>query len=262
MERLFKAGILLMASSFALFASIGYGGAKPTVAGSGVVAPDMAPDEGPSDARQSEYKLQVEDVIEVKFFYTPELNDRVIIRPDGKISLNLLDDVYVAGMTPSELDEYLTEKYSRFLKDPELTVFVKKFASHRIYVGGEVNIPGMIPLKVNLTTLQAIFQAGGFRNTAESSNIILLRNSGGGHPEVIIVDLKADLSRKTSNGETQRANDIFLQPYDVVFVPKTRIAKVNQFVEQYIKKALPISLNMGFSYIYNIRPKVEVREVR
>src|SRR3972149_12197051 len=90
---------------------------------------------------EDNYVMQVGDEIEVKFYYESELNERVTIRPDGKISLQLIDDVKAAGLTTSDLDKVLTEKYERKLKKPEITVIVKTFSSQKIYIGGEVTIP-------------------------------------------------------------------------------------------------------------------------
>lgn len=204
----------------------------------------------PADEIKKDYTFHTGDIIAIKFFYNPELNEEVIIRPDGKISLQLIDEVVTAGLTPSELDGLLTEKYSKILKNSEIAVIVKEFAGQKVYVGGEVNLPGMIPVTGSLTSLQAILQAGGFKDTAELKNIVILRNQGTGEPLFMTINLKENLTMHT------QLSDILLKPYDVVFVPKTTIAKMNQFVDQYIKKLIPISMNLGFSYIYNLNPEV------
>ena len=193
--------------------------------------------------KNSEYIFQLGDVIEIKFFYTPELNERVTIRPDGRISLQLIDEVEVVGLTPSELDRTLTKKYSEVLNNPEVAVIVKEFTRQKVFVGGEVNLPGLIPYSGKLTSLQAIFQAGGFKNTAKLKNIVILRNQGTEEPLFMTINLKEDLKKHTQH------NDILLKPYDVVFVPKTNIAKINQFVNQYIRQLIPVTTTLGFSYV-------------
>jgi len=167
----------------------------------------------------------------------------VTIRPDGKISLQLIDEVEAVGLTPSELDKNLTEKYSEVLNNPEVAVIVKEFTRQKVFVGGEVNLPGLIPYSGKLTCLQAIFQAGGFKNTAKLKNIVILRNQGTEKPLFITINLKADLKKPAQH------NDILLKPYDVVFIPKTFIAKLNQFVDQYIRQLLPVTTTVGFSYV-------------
>jgi protein involved in polysaccharide export with SLBB domain len=90
----------------------------------------------PVGETSNEYLFELGDVIEIKFFYNPELNERVTIRPDGKISLQLIDEVEAVGLTPSELDKNLTEKYSEVLNNPEVAVIVKEFTRQKVFVGG------------------------------------------------------------------------------------------------------------------------------
>ncbi|KPK36925.1 MAG: hypothetical protein AMK70_00620 [Nitrospira bacterium SG8_35_1] len=193
-----------------------------------------------------DYVFHLGDVIDIKLFYNPELNDTVTVRPDGKISLQLIDQIKVEGLTPSELDRIITEEYSKKLRNVEVTVIVRDFGGQRIFIGGEVNSPGLIPIFGNLTTIQAIFQAGGFKDTAELKSVVVLRNQGTLKPLFMTINLAEDLSSDT------QSNDIVLEPYDIVFVPKSQIAKMNQFVDQYIDKLIPISRSLGI--YYNLNP--------
>lgn len=198
------------------------------------------------------YTLQEGDVVEVKFFYNPELNEREAIRPDGMISLQLIDDVAVAGLTPLEVDRLLTEMYSKIIRQPAVTVIVKEFSGQKVYIGGEVNTPGLIPISGKLTALQAILQANGFKNTAELSSVVILRNQGTATPQFIVADLSDVLKANAWQ------NDVPLRPYDIVIVPMTTIGKMDLFVEQYIDKLLPISRSIGLSYSLN--PSVTVKQ--
>lgn len=182
-----------------------------------------------------EYRLRVGDEIELKFFLSPELNQDVIVRPDGRISLQLLDDVAAVGLTPMELDRIVTEGYRTELRDPQITVILKKLAS-RVYVGGEVRQPRFVAHDGSLTALQAIFEAGGFADTAEPSSVILLRRLNGDKGMAAKLDLK-----KVMNAEEE---DIALMPSDTIFIPKSTIAEVNLFVEQYITKMIPIPFSI------------------
>lgn len=202
----------------------------------------------------SDYILQPGDVINIKFYFNSKLNETIPIRPDGKISLQLIDEVVAAGITPAELDRKLTEKYSDELEYPEIAVIVRSFEGRRVYVGGEVNSPGMIPASAGLTSFQAIMHAGGFKDTSELESVVILRNNGSGKPLFLTVNLEEDLKNHASH------NDILLKSFDIVFVPKTTIAKLNQFVEQYITKLIPISLNAGFSWVHNINPEVRIKD--
>lgn len=204
----------------------------------------------------SEYILQEDDVLEIKFFYNPELNEHVPIRPDGKISLQLIDDVQAAGLSPLELDKILTRKYSVIFFKPEITVIVKKFASQKVYIGGEVAFPSLISLNENMTALQAILNAGGFRETAQPADIIVISRGANGIPVARAVDLQ-----KVISGESPES-DAYLKPYDIVFVPKSLIANVNKFVDQYIDKIVPDFISVGFSYsIYKGKQKGTVETI-
>ena len=182
-----------------------------------------------------EYRLGVGDEIELKFFLSPELNQDVIVRPDGRISLQLLDDVGAVGLTPMELDRIVTEGYRTELRDPEITVIVKRLAA-KVYVGGEVRQPRFVAHTGSLTVLQAVFEAGGFADTAEPSSVILLRRLNGDKGMAAKLDLKKVMSAE--------AEDIALMPSDTIFIPKSTIAEVNLFVEQYITKLIPIPFSV------------------
>lgn len=189
--------------------------------------------------RSSKYVLAPGDVVEIKFFYHSQLNERTPIRPDGRISLQLVDDIQASGLTPMELDQALTEAYARHIKDPELSVLVKEFAQRQVYVGGEVNQPGLIRSQESISALRAIFQSGGFKDTGNLESVVILRYDGTPTPVFLIVNLKNTLK----HGAEQQ--DIWLQPYDVVFVPKTYIASANQFMSEYVDKMIPIQRSIG-----------------
>ena len=207
--------------------------------------------ETPTKETTGKYILQIGDRVDIKFFYNPELNELVTIRPDGRISLQLIDEVMAAGLAPSELDELLTELYSNRLDNAEVAVIVREFPGLNVYVGGEVNSPGLIPVAGKLTTLQAILHAGGFKDTAESKSVVILRNQGTQDPLFMTLNLKENLVKGVAQ------NDILLKPYDIIFVPKSTIAKMNQFVDQYIKELIPVTLSFGL--VYNLNPEYEVK---
>lgn len=203
-------------------------------------APPAPPMQDPPPARPA-YVLQRGDEITVKVFNNNELLDTVIVRPDGKITVVLLDDVQAAGLTAEELDALITAGYSKFFREPQVSVIVRSFSNLRVYVGGEVGQPGPVSLRGDVTALEAILQVGGFRSTARMDSVILLRNDGKDRPLAQKLNFKELLSK----GGT----DIALQPFDVLYVPVSRIAKVDRFMDQYVKQLLPISLTGGFTYL-------------
>ena len=192
------------------------------------------------------YTIQSGDTLDIKFFYNSELNETVSVRPDGFISLQLVDEVKAAGLEPRQLTRQLTELYSKELKKPVVTVIVKFFEGQRVYVGGEVNQQGLITMPVGLTALQAVMQAGGLKVTAQPSETLVIRKGPDRRPVPIKVDLQS-LIDGGGNG-----SDFRLQPEDIVLVPKSPIAKANQFVNQYVEQLLLFrGVSFGFSYNIN-----------
>jgi protein involved in polysaccharide export with SLBB domain len=193
-------------------------------------------------ALDTTYRLRAGDQVRVVVFFHPDLTQELPIRPDGRITFPIAGDLPAAGRTPEELGKDLTERLERVLRNAEASVLVQRFADLRVYVGGEVNNAGVYPLTAPLTTLQAMLQAGGARKTASLSNVFVIRNENGA-PRI----MKLDLRQSTLEAIGSR-DDIALEPLDIVFVPKTRIAHVNDFVEQYITKVLPLTVFLGLNY--------------
>jgi len=190
-----------------------------------------------------EYGIGAGDQLSIKFFYTSDLNEDIVVRPDGRISLQLVGDVEAAGSTPTELANRLIEKYAAFLKQPSVAVMVRGFASQRAFVGGEVKNPSMVPVDGRTTLADAVIQAGGTLDTAAVSSVILLRKGDAGR-EAYRVDLGAGL-----DGQAPLP---VLRPYDVVYVPKSFIAKVGMYVDLYINRLIP--KNTGFMSFYELNP--------
>jgi polysaccharide export outer membrane protein len=109
----------------------------------------------------------------------PEVSGAVNVRPDGKISMPLLNDVQAAGLTPMALKNDITEKLTKFIAEPRVTVMVTATNSQRVFVLGEVGRPGTLPLSPNMTVLQAISAAGGLTPFANQKKIYVLRTEGG-----------------------------------------------------------------------------------
>jgi protein involved in polysaccharide export with SLBB domain len=180
------------------------------------------------------YVIQPGDQLDVKFFYTPEFNESVVVRPDGKISLQLVDDVQAAGQTPAKLDEVLTEAYSGELKDPAVTVLVRTITEPRIYLAGDIAKPGFITVRNKIGVLQAIDEAGGFLETANLNDVTVIRKGPNNQPITHEVDVEDILDGELSD------SDFLLQPTDVVFVPKRGVAKVASFMDQ-VRKILMLN---------------------
>lgn len=158
-----------------------------------------------------EYVIGPEDVLHIAVWKEPDLTASLPVRPDGKISLPLLNDVQAAGMTPMQLADSLTEKLKKYVANPRVTVVVTAINSKRIYLTGEVSHSGAVTMLPNMTVLQALSSAG-LTQFANTKKIYVLRTQNG-KQEKLPVDY-----RKLLKGEKMDQNYL-LQPGDTIVVP-------------------------------------------
>jgi protein involved in polysaccharide export with SLBB domain len=182
------------------------------------------------------YRLQVGDKLNVRFYRNPELDQEVVIRPDGKISLPYVDDVQAAGRTPAELDVELSTRYTGELANPSLTVIVVEYGVGQIFIGGEVKQEGLVNLGGGMTLYQAIVASGGFADSARRSAVVLVRRNEDGERIAREIDV-----RPIATGANP-GDDVPLQPFDMVLVPRSGVTNVNLWVQQYIRDNLPINV--------------------
>jgi protein involved in polysaccharide export with SLBB domain len=182
------------------------------------------------------------DVLDIKFFYASELNESQTVRPDGKITLQLIGDVDVKGKTPEELKKELSQAYTGQLRIPEVAVIVRSIFNRKIYVGGDVNRPGAIEMPAPITALEAIMQAGGFDyRRAEVSNVVIIRHKDGKRYGCAL-----DFTPALKGMEFQQ---FYLEPQDIVYVPRTKISQVNLWIDQYINQIVP---RVGFGITWPV----------
>lgn len=180
------------------------------------------------------FHLGAGDQLSVKFYYNEELNeDLILVLPDGSISLQLIGVVNVKGKTVVEVTEELVERYRKIIKRPEITVLVRSIRERWVHVGGEVARPGQYVNRNGLNPFQAILQAGGFKQTAELGNILILRKSNDAALHYYIYDLKESLAN------LEKFDDFKLRDADIVFVLKSDIGNVNEFVDLYVSGIFP-----------------------
>jgi len=165
----------------------------------------------PNPLAGPDYVIGPEDVLHIAVWKEADLTATLPVRPDGKISLPLLDDVQAAGLTPIQLGESITEKLKKFVADPRVTVVVTTINSKRIYLVGEVARTGPMPLTPNMTILQALSSAG-LTQFANTKKIYVLRTTNG-KQEKLPVNY-----RKLVKGE-QIDRNYQLQPGDTIVVP-------------------------------------------
>jgi Periplasmic protein involved in polysaccharide export len=183
---------------------------------------------------EERYRLQPGDVLEVQFRYSPEFNQTVTVQPDGYITMEIGDDLKVAGFTVQQTKEAILKRASTRLQDPVATVILKEFQRPYFVVAGEVGAPGKIEMRERVTALQAIMLAGGMKETAKSSQVVVFRKINSDVAEVKLLNLKN--IKSTSDLE----NDLTLQAGDMVYVPRDKMSKVERFMRVASILALPL----------------------
>lgn len=159
-----------------------------------------------------EYKIGSEDVVRVDVWKEPDISRTIPVRPDGKISLPLLNDVQAAGLTATQLSAAIHDELTKYLTNPQVTVTVTEINSRRVYVTGEVTRPGALALLPNMTVLQALTSTGGFTQFAKIKNIYVLRVEDG-------KQVQHPFNYKEVVKGKKPEDNILLQPGDVIVVP-------------------------------------------
>ena len=191
------------------------------------------------------YRVQVGDVLGVRLYMAPELDEDVTVRPDGMITTTLAQSVAAAGRTPDEVRAELGRLYATELKNPRLALEVKSASPSRVYVAGEVVAPGeFMTVGADLTLLQAVARAGGLRTAGDINHVFILRRGSGDTPVVLAADYRSAMTG------SDPAADVRLAPFDVVYVPKTGIGQIYVWFNQHVQQFVPVS--WGFSY--NVNP--------
>jgi polysaccharide biosynthesis/export protein len=209
----------------------------------GQVAPAPVPT-ATTDVDTSLYRLAPGDVVLVRFFFNPELNEEVQIRPDGRFSMQLIGEVEAGGRTVTSVVEELEKRYATEIKSPRITVQVRSYGGQKVFVTGEVVRPGVVSLIGGLNVVSAIGEAGGVRQAGKTKSVILIRRGADGKPVARQLSLGSQSNPLADAG-------IALQPFDVLIVPPRVIAKIDRFVDEYLRQANPVNLNAGFNYLYN-----------
>jgi polysaccharide export outer membrane protein len=160
----------------------------------------------------AEYKIGAQDMLRIDVWKEEQLSRVVPVRPDGKVTLPLLNDVQAVGLTPMQLAGVLSEGLKKYINNPQVTVTITEINSRRIYVTGEVARPGAFPLLPNMTVLQALTSAGGFTQFAKIRNIYVLRTEGG-------KQVKHPFNYKDVINGKKPEDNIQLQAGDVIVVP-------------------------------------------
>jgi polysaccharide export outer membrane protein len=160
----------------------------------------------------ADYVIGADDQLKIVFWRDDSLSGDVVVRPDGKISLTLLNDIQAAGLTPNQLRESLVQAAARYVTDPSVTVIVRSINSRKVYVTGQVNKPGPFLLNDNMTVLQMLAVAGGLQEWADADHILVMRTEQG---QTKSYKFNYKDVRKGKNLQ----QNILLRPGDTIVVP-------------------------------------------
>lgn len=192
----------------------------------------------------AEYHIALGDQLAIRSYHDARLNQDVRVRPDGRISVLLIGELKVAGLTPDALTKMISDEYRRQVSAPDLTVIVQQSVDATVYVGGEVKTPVAVPLSGSLSLLQALTSAGGWLATADMSQVLVLRRNEAGNLIASKVDVTTALHANRP--------DLYLRHHDIVYVPKLGVAIAGDYVELYINRLVPRSILFQFGFIKSL----------
>jgi len=188
------------------------------------------------------YRLYPGDEIDFSVGSAPELNKVVTVQPDGRITLPLIGSVMAADRSIDDLEAALTDAYSHQLVRPDVTVLIKTAQPLKVFVGGEVDKPGVYDMPGDLDALRAIFMAGGFKTTAKVNEVVIIRRGPEGRPMMRTVDFKKVLRSQV------HADLIPLRRFDIVYVPRSSVSEAGLWVQQYLRDLTPVDLSFSYAF--------------
>ena len=184
------------------------------------------------------YRLYPGDEVDLNVASAPELNKTLVVQPDGRLNLALAGPIMVADRTIQDSERLITNAYSSQLLRPEVTLTVRA-APLKVFVGGEVDKPGVYDMPGDINALQAIIMAGSFKTSAKRSQVVIIRRGPDGRAMLRTVDLRSGVGDPA-------ADLVPLRRFDVVYVPRSKVSEAGLFVQQYFRDLTPVQL--GFEY--------------
>lgn len=167
----------------------------------------------------ADYVIGTDDVLVVMFRREKDMSAEVTVRPDGKITLPLLNDIQATGLTPDQLREQVTEQAKRLIEDPNVTVMVKQINSRKVFITGQVGRPGSYPFGARMTVVQLIAMAGGLTEFAKAKDIVIIRDATGGTGRPGAKPTTFRFNYQDVQKLKNMASNIDLRPGDTVIVP-------------------------------------------
>jgi polysaccharide biosynthesis/export protein len=192
---------------------------------------------GPPDTAPA-YRLQPGDVIELHVLSNPELNEQAVVAPDNRVTFQFAPGLVAGGHTLQEITDAADRAYKTTTRN-DLQVVLRSQVGTRVYVTGEVQVPTEVIANGQLSALSAISRAGGFKITAQKSEVVLMRRDDQNRPHLYALNIAAAMQGKDPSA------DVLLAPYDVIYVPRDRLSNASLVLER-IRNAVPFSVNYGY----------------
>lgn len=192
---------------------------------------------------EPDYRLYPGDDVDVVVPSAPELNRSVKVAPDGRLSLPLVAPFMAADRTLPDVETALEQAYAGQLRRPDVETSLKASVPLKVFVGGEVDKPGVYDMPGDIDAVQAVMMAGGFKTSARRNEVVILRRGADNRPMMRTANLIGAVN------DPARHDSVPLRRFDVIYVPRSSIAEVGLFVQQYFRDALPIQV--GFNYALN-----------
>jgi protein involved in polysaccharide export with SLBB domain len=188
-----------------------------------------------------EHHLGSGDRVNVYFPLTPENNEEVLVAPDGYVALKITGRLKANGLSVSQLQDVIKDAAAKNLKTPMVVAALADSRSARIVIGGQVKNPGSYAVTARPTVMEIVMLAGGFLPEGRMNEVVVLRMK----PDNTAMLRRIDLQRFISRGDMNE--NITLQPEDMIFVPRSRVAEVNWWIEEYINRNLPFGRQLSYT---------------
>jgi len=196
------------------------------------------------------YRLVPGDQITTRFYFNPQLDEDLQVRPDGNISLSLIGELRAIGKTAAELSGEITKAYAQYFVKPTAVVIVRQFTGYRVFTAGELRNPGQLSLVTGArTVLESLAASGGVTDNGTLTHVILIRRLGAERAPMVA---ELDLADALSGDDPSQ--DVSLMPNDFIYVPRSGAADFNLAMQQYFLRNLNFSTGASVGASYQINP--------
>lgn len=194
------------------------------------------------DDSETEYALYPGDQVDIVVGSAPELSRTLTVGPDGRVVMPMTQPIMAAGKSLKKLEAAISAELAKQLVDPRVAVTPRAYGPQQIFVGGQVGAQGTYTLPGPVGVTEAVLMAGGFSTSAQLHQVVVLRRTPSGNFMARTIDFRDGLRNPLS-----LADNVQLRRGDVVFVPRSHISEVGLFMQQYVRDALPIGLNVSYN---------------